>query len=121
MATVSLATGLGCASLSFCFFVICRYLCQLFVYFPEKSTKTSPRKSRPYIRTCFTSENYDQWERLNLIISFLHSLITGVATIYSFWAYSPAIYQDFVNHINLVTYSTCSLSFGKEIYFKNKD
>ncbi|CAF1187396.1 unnamed protein product [Adineta steineri] len=111
MVAINITLGVSWTVLSFGFFVICRYLVQPLTFI-RHSPKTHRTKSNPYFQTCFTCADDHQWERLNLLISWLHSLITGVAVIYSFWAYSPDIYQDLVNHITLVTYLTCALSYG---------
>jgi hypothetical protein len=111
MVTIDIKLGLCCSILSFGFFAFCRYLIRPLLVI-RQTPKDHPKISRSYIRTCFTYSNVEQWQRLNLIVSWLHSLITGLSTIYCFWTYAPDIYQDFVHHLSLVTYVTCSLSFG---------
>jgi hypothetical protein len=111
MVTIDIKLGLCCSILSFGFFVVCRYLLRPLLVI-RQTTEKPLKVSNPYIRTCFTYSNVEQWERLNLLASWIHSLITGLSTLYCFWTYSPDIYQDFVNHLSLVTYLTCSFSFG---------
>ena len=126
MVTINLTLGLSWTVLSFCFFLLCRYLARPLIFLRERPEQ-NPKISKPYIQTFFTHSNVEQWERLNLLISFLHSVITGLSVIYSFWAYAPEIYQDFVEHITLVTYLTCTLSYGmftsikKHLIFVFKD
>lgn len=116
MVAITVTLGLCWSILSFGFFVICRYFARpLAVITPI--TKNNEKVYESYIQTPFTYSNAEQWERLNLLISWLHSLITGLSTIYCFWMYSPYMYRDMVNHISLVTYLTCSLSYGM---FRNK-
>jgi len=116
MVTINVTLGLYWSILSFGFFVICRYLARPLAVI-KPITKNNEKIYQSYIQTPFTCSNAEEWERLNLIISWLHSLITGLSVIYCFWAYSPDIYRDFVTHLSLVTYLTCSLSFGM---FTNK-
>ena len=111
MVTIDVKLGLSFAILSFGFFALCRSLLRPLLIIRQKP-KDQQKISRPYIRTCFTYSNREQWERLNLWTSWLHSCITGLSTIYCFWAYAPDIYKDFVHHMSFVTYLTCSLSFG---------
>lgn len=106
--------GLCSAVLSFLFFLLCRYLIEPLTYFRLVNNKeTSPITNfSPIIRSWLTHTNEQRWQRLNLLISWLHALITGGLVLYSFLAY-PGLRADFVQHINLVTYFTCSFSFGK--------
>jgi hypothetical protein len=110
MVTIDVTLGLSSTILSFGFFIFCRYLISPLTYFrlykQDKQTISSP-----YIRTWFTYVDEERWQRLNLLISWLHALITGVLVVYSFLVY-PKLRHDFVNHVNFVTYVTCSLSFG---------
>jgi hypothetical protein len=111
MVTINVTLGICCLVLSFGFFVLCRYLVRPLTFI-RLTTKNNQRISKPLVRTWFTYSNIDQWERLNLLISWLHSLITGLSAIYCFWTYSPDIYRDLVKHLSFVTYLTCSLSCG---------
>lgn len=106
--------GLCSAFSSFLFFLLCRYLIEPLTYFRLFNDKeNSPTtNSSPVIRSWFTHSDEQRWQRLNLLISWLHALITGGLVMYSFLAY-PGLRADFVEHINLVTYFTCSFSFGK--------
>lgn len=114
MVNISVKLGLICSILSFGFFLLCRYLIR-----PLLTIRQIPqaqfKHSRPYLRTCLTYSDAQQWERLNLLISWLHSLLTGLSVIYSFWAYAPDIYQDLVGHLTYFTYLTCAFSYGKFI------
>jgi hypothetical protein len=111
MVTINVTLGICSSILSFGFFILCRYLIRPLTIIRLR-TKDSRGICNPYIHTWFTYSDIDQWERLNLLISWLHSLITGLSTIYCFWAYSPDLLNDLVGHLSLVTYLTCSLSFG---------
>lgn len=114
MVKISIQLGLICSILSFGFFLLCRYFIRPLLPIRQIS-KGQIKSSRPYFRTSLTYSNAQQWERLNLLISWLHSFLTGLAVIYSFWAYAPEIYQDFVNHVTYFTYLTCAFSYGKFI------
>lgn len=121
MVIINVTLGLSLAILSFGFFLLCRYLIQPLTYYRLSTNKQDNNiKSSRYIQTWFSYSNEEQWQRLNLLISWLHALITGVLVLYSFWKY-PGLHDDFVNHVNFVTYLTCSLSFGmfnnNKIYF----
>jgi hypothetical protein len=114
MVTINATLGLSWSILSIGFFLLCRYLISPLTYFRLKKNKQENHTtSSPYVRTWFTYSDEERWERLNLLISWLHSFLTGVLVIYSFWACAPELNHDFVNHVSLVTYFTCSLSFGK--------
>lgn len=114
MVNIDIKLGLICSIISFGFFLLCRYLIRplLTIRFIPKE---HPKIYQSYLRTPLTYSNAQQWERLNLLISWLHSFITGIAVIYSFWTYAPDIYQDFVNHLTYLTYLTCAFSYGKFI------
>ncbi|CAF3504688.1 unnamed protein product [Rotaria socialis] len=116
MFTINATLGIGWASLSFGFFVFIRYLIQPLTYLrPSINKQTHSAISSPYIRTCFTYSDEERWQRLNLLISWIHAFITSVLVLYSFLVY-PELYNDFVTHVNLITYLTCSLSFGYFCY-----
>jgi hypothetical protein len=112
MVTFNATLGLSWAALSFGFFLLCRYLIQPLVYY-RLSTNKQYSQGIPsrYIQTWLSYSDEEQWQRLNLLISWLHALITGVLVLYSFWKY-PGLHDDFVKHVNFITYLTCSLSFG---------
>jgi hypothetical protein len=110
MVTIDIKLGLSWTVLSFGFFVICRHFARPLAAIRPSNTKTV---SKSYIHTWLTITNDEQWARLNILISCLHSLIMMISVIYSFWVYSPDIYLDLVNHITHVTYFICCLSFGK--------
>ena len=80
------------------------------LFITKENQKTS--SSSPVLRTWFTYIDEQRWQRLNLLISWLHALITGGLVLYSFLVY-PELRADFVEHVNFVTYVTCSFSFGK--------
>jgi hypothetical protein len=112
MITIDVTLGLTSAILSFAFFLSCRYLISPLTYSRLCANKSKHQTiSSPYIRTWFTYVDEVRWQRLNLLISWIHALITGVLVLYSFLVYS-GLRADFVDHVNLVTYVTCSLSFG---------
>jgi hypothetical protein len=111
MVTINVTLGLGCTIFSYGFFVLCRYFARPLTVI-RLNNKNPKLITKPYIRTWFTYSNVEEWERLNLLISWFHSLIIGLLVIYSFWAYSPEIYQDFVQHLSFITYFTCAFSFG---------
>lgn len=111
MLTINATLGVCWSILSFGFFVLCRHLARPLASI-RPTTKPTGKQIRPYIYTGLTHSNIDEWERLNLIASWLHSLITGLSVIYSFWAYAPYMYNDLVTHVTLVTYLTCALSLG---------
>ncbi|UJR13523.1 hypothetical protein I4U23_000537 [Adineta vaga] len=112
MVAITVTLGLCWTVLSFGFFVLCRYLVTPISLLRPSPTKTNRIPSKPYIHTCLTCSNDQQWERLNLLVSWIHSLITGLSVIYSFWTYAPYMYNDLVTHVTLFTYLTCALSFG---------
>jgi hypothetical protein len=113
MMTINVTLGLITAILSFGFFLVCRYLISPLTYFRLSTKKENDKKmiSSPYVRTWFTYVDVERWQRLNLFISWIHALITGVLVLYSFLAYS-GLRTDFVKHVNFVTYVTCSFSLG---------
>ena len=112
MITINVTLGLTTAILSFGFFLFCRYLISPLTYFRLFTKKEDNQMiSSPYVRTCFTYVDEVRWQRLNLLISWIHALITGLLVLYSFLAYS-GLRADFVEHVNFVTYVTCSLSLG---------
>jgi hypothetical protein len=112
MMEINITLGLWWTVVSFGFFVLCRYIVRPLTFIRPK-LKNNQTITRSYIQTWFTCSTVEQWERLNLLVSWLHSSITGLLVIYSFWAYAPDIYRDLVNHLSLVTYLTCALSYGK--------
>lgn len=112
MFPINLTLGLGSAITSFGFFIFCRYLVDPLTYLRLSTNKQNNQNiSSPYFRTWFTYSDQERWQRLNLLISWLHAFITGVLVLYSFWSY-PELSQDFVKHVNFITYITCSLSWG---------
>lgn len=112
MVAINITLGLSSAILSFGFFLFIRYLINPLTYFRLFTNKQDTQTiSSPHLRTWFTYDNEERWQRLNLLISWIHALITGALVLYSFLAYS-GLRHDFVNHVNFVTYITCSLSFG---------
>lgn len=113
MFTINATLGIIWAILSFGFFVLIRYLIEPLTYLrPSINKQNNSTISSPCIRTYFTYPNEERWQRLNLLISWVHAFITGVLTLYSFWTY-PELYNDFVQYVNCIIYLTCSLSFGK--------
>jgi hypothetical protein len=112
MVTIDVTLGFSTAILSFIFFLCTRFLLspltnlRLFTKEEDKQINSSPK-----IQTWFTYVDEERWQRLNLLISWLHALITGTLVLYSFLAY-PGLRHDFVEYVNFVTYVTCSLSFG---------
>lgn len=114
MLTIDLTLGLTSSILSFVFFCLVRYLIHPLTYYrlspqkPDQRTSTSPK-----VHTWLTYPNEERWQRLNLLISWIHAVITGVLVLYSFWAYASDLQRDFVHHHSLVTYLTCSFSFGE--------
>ncbi|CAF3677318.1 unnamed protein product [Rotaria sordida] len=109
MLRINATLGIVYTILSFGFFVVCRYIVRpLTLIRPMNKRNEIIRKKS--IRTWFTYSNEQEWKRSNLLISLLHSLITSILVCFSFWIYLPSIY-DFVNHLSLVTYVTCSFSF----------
>ncbi|CAF0747741.1 unnamed protein product [Adineta ricciae] len=117
MVTINVTLGLSCTIVSFGFFLLCRYLIRPLTNYRLFINKTDNEKNAPSpsFQTWLTDPNEKRWQRLNLLISWLHALITGVLVLYSFLAY-PDLRNDFVEHVNLVTYVTCSLSFGYFCY-----
>ena len=114
MVTINATLGLTWSILSFVFFILCRYLINPITYYRHaKGQPDRPPTRAPYIRTWLTHPDEERWQRLNLLISWVHALITGSLVIYSFWAYAPELRRDFVHHVCFVTYFTCSLSFGR--------
>ena len=115
MVTINVTLGLSCTIVSFGFFLLCRYLIRPLTNYRLFTDKTDNEKNAPSpsFQTWLTDPNEKRWQRLNLLISWLHALITGVLVLYSFLAY-PDLRNDFVEHVNLVTYVTCSLSFGRQ-------
>lgn len=114
MVAIDIILGLEAAAFSFGFFLFIRYLIEPLTYFRLYSKKPDNQtKPTPHLRTCFTYVDEERWQRLNLLISWIHALITGVLVLYSFLAYSE-LRADFVEHVNFVTYVTCALSFGIE-------
>jgi hypothetical protein len=112
MVTINVTLGLTWIILSFGFFLFIRYLIRPLTSFRLSTNKQDNQIiSSPYIQTWFTYSDQERWQRLNLLISWLHALITGVLVMYSFLAYSE-LRHDFVKYVNAVTYITCSLSFG---------
>lgn len=119
MVTINVTLGLVTAAISFAFFLFIRQLIVPLTYFRLYAKKQDSQTiSKPPLRTWFTYADEERWQRLNLLVSWLHSLITGALVLYSFLIYHE-LHEDFVDHVNLVTYVTCSLSFG--IYRKKKD
>ena len=116
MIAITRTLGLASSILSFGFFLLCRYLIRPLTFYrlpgtpKDQQSRTVPER---YVQTWFTYPDEDRWHRLNLLISWIHALITGILVLYSFWAYAPELNRDFVTHMNLVTYLTCSLSFGR--------
>ncbi|CAF0780246.1 unnamed protein product [Rotaria sp. Silwood1] len=116
MFTINATLGLSWAILSFGFFLFIRYVIHPLTYVRLSNNKQNNSTiPSPYIRTWLTYLDEERWQRLNLLISWLHAFITGVLVLYSFYAY-PELRHDFVKHINFVTYLTCSLSFGYFCY-----
>ncbi|CAF0730894.1 unnamed protein product [Rotaria sordida] len=112
MFTINATLGFSWVISSFGFFLCCRYLIDPLTYVRLSVNKSNNHGlSSPYIRTWFTYSDEERWQRLNLLISWLHAFITGLLVLYSFYAY-PELQYDFVKHVNFVTYLTCSLSFG---------
>lgn len=113
MVTINVRLGLTWTILSFGFFLFCRYLVRPLTYFRLSVNKSNHQiiSSSPPFRTQLTYSDEERWQRLNLLISWLHALITGVLVIYSFLIYSE-LRHDFVEYVNSVTYITCSFSFG---------
>lgn len=112
MVTINVTFGLVTATISFAFFLFIRHLIAPLTYFRlYRKQQDNQTISTPTLRTCFTYTDEERWQRLNLLISWLHALITGVLVLYSFLVYRE-LHQDFVEHVNFVTYVTCSLSFG---------
>lgn len=105
--------GLYSTALSFLFFLLCRYIMDPLTYVRLFITKENHQisSSKPVLRTWFTYIDEQRWQRLNLLISWLHALITGGLVLYSFLVY-PGLRADFVEHVNFVTYFTCSFSLG---------
>ncbi|CAF1558477.1 unnamed protein product [Adineta ricciae] len=112
MVAISATLGVCWTLLSFAFFVLCRYLILPISLLRPASTRTKRTDSKSYVHTFLTCPNDQQWERVNLLVSWIHSFITGVLVIYSFWAYAPHMFNDLVTHVTLVTYLTCALSYG---------
>ena len=121
MVAVNVALGLISSVLSFIFFLLCRFLIIPLTYYRQSVTQKKEQRtpSPPYIRTWFTYPDEERWQRLNLLMSWFHALITGLLVIYSFWSYASELRRDFVTHVNLVTYLTCSVSFGKQLIYEN--
>ncbi|CAF0735294.1 unnamed protein product [Rotaria sp. Silwood1] len=116
MFTINATLGLSWAILSFGFFLFIRYVIHPLTYVRLSNNKQNNSTiPSPYIRTWLTYLDEERWQRLNLLISWLHAFITGVLVLYSFYAF-PELRHDFVRHINFVTYLTCSLSFGYFCY-----
>lgn len=116
MFTINVTFGLSTAAISFLFFLLIRHLIAPLTYFRLCTTKQENQiQPAPYLRTWFSYRDEERWQRLNLLISWLHALITGVLVLYSFLVYQD-LRKDFVEHVNFVTYATCSLSFGYFIY-----
>jgi len=114
--TIDVTLGFNSIILSFIFFIFCRYLISPLTYFRLCTNQKNHRiTSSPNIRTWFTYVDEERWKRLNLLISWLHAFIISVLVLYSFLSY-PDLRQDFVKHVNFVTYITCSLSLGYFIY-----
>ena len=112
MITISVTFGLFITSLFFLFFLLCRYLIRPLTYFRVSiNERNNQTFVSPYFQTWFTYSDRERWQRLNLLISSLHALVTSILTLYSFWAY-PELCHDFVHHINFITYVTCSFSFS---------
>jgi hypothetical protein len=112
MMTIDVKLGISWTILSFGMFLVCRHFARLLAAL-RLTNKNKDNVPKPYIRTWFTYSNDEQWERVNLIISCLHSVIMSISVIYSYWVYSPGIYRDLVNHLTYVTYLTCCTSFGR--------
>jgi hypothetical protein len=80
MITINITLGLSWSILSIGFFFFCRYLIRPLVYF-RQTTNNKQSITKPFIRTWLTYTNENQWERLNLLISWLHALITSLLVI----------------------------------------
>ncbi|CAF0727214.1 unnamed protein product [Adineta steineri] len=116
MIKINVTLGVTWTIISFGFFLCCRYLIRPLTYYRLATNKQDNQIIiSPPVRSWFTYTNEARWQRLNLLISWLHALITGVLVLYCFLAYS-GLRNDFVQHVNFVTYITCSLSFGYFCY-----
>ena len=121
MITINVTLGLTLSILSFAFFLLVRYLIDPLTYYRLSTQKPGQRTlTSPNVHTWLTCPNEERWERLNLLISWLHAAITGVLVLYSFWADAPELRRDFVHHLSLVTYLTCSFSFGKDTCWRRQ-
>lgn len=125
MLVIGTFSGTICVTCSFIFFLICRCLVRPLTAInptPDNVENHEKRKgkyvrSTPFVHTCLTDSNVERCQRTNICISFLHAVITGSLAAYSFLAYGPDIYRDFINHICWLTFLTCSFSFGLNFDF----